>query len=232
MGLFRVVVYLIDERLSMSVPGSDWFFKSLDYYLSYYNRPKLDIQVVPNLVGNNSQSLPAPSGELWFWEFYFRVRNVGKSQAHKCIARLKLPEFPIEYKSQISPLFEDAIHEARNPTLNWIEPGLGGLMGTSQNVKKLDKLIDLPPDPERRYYVGTIQVYRVEDGTGNAQVLLTDQKNNLSVVSMGLNSNVKIHNLTLNLNYLSKETLRRESRHYILDTRSIMDVTLKEDLVP
>ncbi len=216
--------------MTVPVPPLDWLSKGSEYLLRYYKRPKLNIRVAENPIGATPGNVvvnPMNGTHVRLWEFYFRVANVGRSEVRQCSARLKLPkpDYPQDLESKMSTFVADTFHKIRNPELDWFEPNNSHLGTSAQTVKKLGKSVDLPPDPERPLYAGTIQVFKMEDGTGNAQLLLTSENGGPMVSSIGLNPS-KTHKLTATLRYVwGKESRKKESRNYVLNTNSFANIT-------
>lgn len=215
----------------MSLPPLEWFSKGAEYVFDYSRRPKLDIQVVPSAIGTKNQVVhPMSPADTEMWEYYFRVTNLGRTEARQCTARLRLPDLPPEFKDKMPTLLVDTIHKVRNPLLDWFEPDIRHVGTSAQDFKKLGKSANLSPDPERPFYAGTIQVCKMQDGSGRPQVLITTENGGPMVSSISMDA-IKIHRLTVIVNYVwGKEFRKQESRSYILDTNSFKNVAFDGDL--
>jgi len=210
--------------------------RGADYAIYWRRRPKLEVEVVQHPMGtwkNNTMTI-ATNTDIQLWEFYFRVRNLGKSVARHCNARLKLPEPDTvpNVEGRLPRFVADSFHKMMNPELDWFEPPDIPPIGlSSQSIKKLGKSLDLPPDPERRYYAGTIQVFRAEDGSGNTQTLLSDEKGQAKVSNFAMGQATKSYPFGLTLNYeWGKDSRKEEKRKYILDVSSFVNSLLRDDL--
>ena len=138
------------------------------YLINYLNRPKMDVKVILNPIYENNQVIMK--------ELYLQVSNVGKSTARRCHVVMNLPELPFKPHPELPSPIKLSLDKLRNIELDWFEPSIamGGYGISSTGMPKLGKEIDLFPDPNRLFLVGTIQMTRsLQTGKGMAPSIVT-----------------------------------------------------------
>jgi len=190
--------------------------EGLPFLIGYLNRPKIDVKVILNPIYENNQ--------LIMKELYLQVSNVGKSTARRCHVVMSLPELPFKPHLELPSPIKLSLDKLRNIELDWFEPSIAGYGVSSTGMPKLGKEIDLFPDPNRLFLIGTIQMSRDhQTGKGIAPSIVTTGvvRGVPTTSGYGVSENVYGQVIDVEVKFIWERQHRESySEKYRLDSRS------------